>query len=199
MAFATYSYLMLVKKNPFSKHIWMLVWEGCGYDCFSKDNYLLLGKGYISEINLYRRLFGAPALVEDDALDAIALKKAKENSIKLIEVPIKNSRYGFVTGIFPREMANLFLIYMFESFIKAYDFTINTYCDAHAKETQLIWKNTKKIGVGIATRGTLVFIVMVLDPKGNIPEEYTTNVLPVQKNVAIMYGAFKHRASYRKK
>uniref|UniRef100_A0A0K0FJB7 SCP domain-containing protein n=1 Tax=Strongyloides venezuelensis TaxID=75913 RepID=A0A0K0FJB7_STRVS len=199
MAFASYSYLMLVKNNPFSKHIWFLVWEGCGYDCFSKNDYLLLRKGFISEINLYRRLFGVPSLIEDDLLDVKAFKYAKKNSIKLIEIPIKSNNNGYVTGIFPREMANLFLIDMFDSFIRKYDFTNYKFCKVNAKQTQLIWKNTKKIGVGIATRGTLVFIVIILNPKGNIEGQYQDNVLPVQKNVAIMYGAFKHRASYRKK
>jgi len=46
--------------------------------------------------------------------------------------------------------------------------------------TQLVWKTTKKMGVGKATYEGLTVVVATYDPPGNTPKkgDYAENVLP---------------------
>lgn len=42
--------------------------------------------------------------------------------------------------------------------------------------TQLVWKNSKRLGVGIAKNGNKVYVVCNYDPPGNYSEQYPDNV-----------------------
>lgn len=42
--------------------------------------------------------------------------------------------------------------------------------------TQVVWKNSKRLGVGIAKKGTNVYVVCNYDPPGNYSGQYTVNV-----------------------
>ena len=44
--------------------------------------------------------------------------------------------------------------------------------------TQVVWANTKKLGVGVATRGGKVIVVANYDPPGNYRGCYAQNVPP---------------------
>ncbi|XP_027021040.1 Golgi-associated plant pathogenesis-related protein 1 isoform X2 [Tachysurus fulvidraco] len=49
--------------------------------------------------------------------------------------------------------------------------------------TQVVWKSTKEVGVGLATDGKTVFVVGQYEPAGNISNEgyFKDNVLPAGK------------------
>jgi hypothetical protein len=42
--------------------------------------------------------------------------------------------------------------------------------------TQLVWKNSKKIGVGHAYNGHQLYVIVVYKPSGNIHGQFATNV-----------------------
>ncbi|EDS35184.1 cysteine-rich secretory protein-2 [Culex quinquefasciatus] len=42
--------------------------------------------------------------------------------------------------------------------------------------TQVVWKNCKELGVGMATNGDSVFVVCNYDPPGNYKNQYADNV-----------------------
>ena len=42
--------------------------------------------------------------------------------------------------------------------------------------TQIVWKNSKNVGVGIATSGAKTWVVAKYTPSGNYVNQYTTNV-----------------------
>ncbi|XP_049291543.1 uncharacterized protein LOC125768221 [Anopheles funestus] len=42
--------------------------------------------------------------------------------------------------------------------------------------TQVVWKNSRNLGVGIAVQGTNVYVVCNYDPPGNYSGQYTANV-----------------------
>ena len=44
--------------------------------------------------------------------------------------------------------------------------------------TQLVWKNTKEIGVGISRKNGKIYIVALYSPPGNIIGAVTKNVFP---------------------
>jgi len=42
--------------------------------------------------------------------------------------------------------------------------------------TQLVWKNTTKIGVGHAYNGKQLYVIVIYKPSGNIQSEFAANV-----------------------
>ncbi|XP_050092078.1 Golgi-associated plant pathogenesis-related protein 1-like [Anopheles aquasalis] len=44
--------------------------------------------------------------------------------------------------------------------------------------TQVVWRNSRRLGVGIAKRGTSVYVVCNYDPPGNFGSQYPQNVVP---------------------
>ena len=47
--------------------------------------------------------------------------------------------------------------------------------------TQVIWKSSQYVGVGLVTIGNSCFVVANYDPPGNIISQYKQNVLPPKK------------------
>jgi len=43
--------------------------------------------------------------------------------------------------------------------------------------TQLVWKNTKKMGVGMWIKDKSCLVIAAYSPRGNQREQYTSNVL----------------------
>ena len=46
--------------------------------------------------------------------------------------------------------------------------------------TQVIWKETQRLGVGLALNGNSFYVVANYDPHGNFFSKYKDNVLPPQ-------------------
>ncbi|XP_053675486.1 Golgi-associated plant pathogenesis-related protein 1 [Anopheles nili] len=42
--------------------------------------------------------------------------------------------------------------------------------------TQVVWKSTRKLGVGFAQQGSTVFVVCTYDPRGNMMGTYPQNI-----------------------
>lgn len=56
--------------------------------------------------------------------------------------------------------------------------------------TQLVWKETEKVGVGMATSAKgHVYIVCNYDPPGNVIGQFAKNVLPAKKSPKVNYLA----------
>ncbi|KAL7868343.1 hypothetical protein SRHO_G00097270 [Serrasalmus rhombeus] len=68
--------------------------------------------------------------------------------------------------------------------IKDYDFTKSGYQPKTGHFTQVVWKASKEVGVGLATDGNTVFVVGQYKPAGNITNagQYEENVLPPADN-----------------
>uniref|UniRef100_A0A0N4ZEH6 SCP domain-containing protein n=1 Tax=Parastrongyloides trichosuri TaxID=131310 RepID=A0A0N4ZEH6_PARTI len=47
--------------------------------------------------------------------------------------------------------------------------------------TQLVWKKSKTIGFGFGKNGSMIFVVCLYYPRGNIRGQYEKNVLPKKK------------------
>jgi len=47
--------------------------------------------------------------------------------------------------------------------------------------TQVVWKASEKVGVGLASKGTSFFVVANYDPPGNIVGRYSPNLTPPKK------------------
>ncbi|KAJ8285729.1 hypothetical protein GJAV_G00030270 [Gymnothorax javanicus] len=64
--------------------------------------------------------------------------------------------------------------------INAYNFDSPGFGSNTGHFTQVVWKNTKEVGVGLATDGQTVFVVGQYSPAGNITNRgyFEANVLP---------------------
>lgn len=45
--------------------------------------------------------------------------------------------------------------------------------------TQVIWRSSERLGVGMATSGNCFFVVADYDPGGNLRDNYKDNVFPL--------------------
>jgi len=61
--------------------------------------------------------------------------------------------------------------------IKYYDFNRGGFSSRTGHFTQVVWKGSTKLGVGIATRGRMVVVVARYSPAGNFRGRYRENVL----------------------
>ena len=69
--------------------------------------------------------------------------------------------------------------------VKSYNFEDPEISDSNKDFTQLIWKGSKKIGIGTANSadGNRTFVVALYDPPGNIRKEAKSNVhIPESQN-----------------
>ncbi|KAK3509464.1 hypothetical protein QTP70_035114 [Hemibagrus guttatus] len=66
--------------------------------------------------------------------------------------------------------------------INKYDFKKPGFTSGTGHFTQVVWKDSKQLGVGIATDGTTTFVVGQYLPAGNISSAgyFEKNVLPLQ-------------------
>lgn len=60
--------------------------------------------------------------------------------------------------------------------VETFNFSSNMFSSGHF--TQLVWKNTREIGVGISMNDKYTYVVMQFQPAGNYPGTYIDNVRP---------------------
>ncbi|MEV4128101.1 CAP family protein [Nocardia sp. NPDC049707] len=61
--------------------------------------------------------------------------------------------------------------------IKDYNFTEPGFSDKTGHFTQVVWKGSKQIGVGIVCTGSTAYVVANYDPPGNYESKFPQNVL----------------------
>uniref|UniRef100_A0A0N5AIY1 SCP domain-containing protein n=1 Tax=Syphacia muris TaxID=451379 RepID=A0A0N5AIY1_9BILA len=166
-------------RNPF-------ICKGCGIYCKN---------GNIEYHNIYRRLHGAAPLDYDDRIESYARNWSDKlvNRFACIEHdPMR--RYGeniffYAATVLPNESALARMaLHSFYTESNGYDYKTGHF-------TQLIWKNTKRLGIGVSIGHWLnqyanncmpkfpafvVYVVVKYDPPGNIHklDYYNQNVSP---------------------
>ncbi|XP_043966567.1 Golgi-associated plant pathogenesis-related protein 1-like [Gambusia affinis] len=140
-------------------------------------------KEFLDAHNNYRAAHGAPKLTYNSELNSTAQKWAEH----LLETKTlehsdiedgENVYYSFNSQkVTPQGKSAVDSWY---GEIKDYDFS-RPGCQPKAGHfTQVVWKDTKELGVGMATDGNTVFVVGQYRPAGNITNKgyYEQNVLP---------------------
>ena len=154
---------------------------------------MALNKLYLEEHNKYRKMHGVPSLQLDNLLIKYATAYAEslaKNSNDNYLIPSGNYYEGdqklgenlFQCNKVILNMENL--TYPLSTWYKEkefYNFNTNTGEKGTANFTQMVWKNTKKLGCGIGQKTETSYkVVCYYLPQGNIDEKYDVNVLPVQ-------------------
>lgn len=71
---------------------------------------------------------------------------------------------------------------MWYSEISNYNFNVPSSLINTGHFTQIVWKDTKKLGIGLAfaREGRKVYVVAQYNPPGNYPRAFRTNVFPLK-------------------
>uniref|UniRef100_A0A914RBW5 SCP domain-containing protein n=1 Tax=Panagrolaimus davidi TaxID=227884 RepID=A0A914RBW5_9BILA len=139
-------------------------------------------KEQFEAINDYRKLHGVPPLTLDKKItkdaQAWAEHLAKNGQLE----HSKNNNYGEnVAAGYP--LSNLNAANLWYSEISKADFSNLERSIGCFHFTQIIWKESKKFGIGISksTKTQMYFVVANFDPPGNMMGKFSENVPPPLK------------------
>ncbi|XP_061071628.1 GLI pathogenesis-related 2 isoform X2 [Conger conger] len=140
-------------------------------------------KEFVDKHNAYRRKHGAPPLTlsrdlcrsaqawADHLLSVKSLQHSKTNNGE-------NLYYSWSSA--PKKPSGTDAVEQWYSEIKDYNFRNSGFQSKTGHFTQVVWKSTTEVGVGLATDGNTVFVVGQYSPAGNITNTgyFEKNVLP---------------------
>ena len=140
-------------------------------------------KDALNRHNYYRALHQADDLVRDSTLEKIALENAEymiqTKTIKFFDSEYENNPIGQNFNITLKSVPNgAEVTDNWYSKVSNYDFSRSGYSSQASEFTQVVWKNTKKIGCAYACESILCFAICLYYPCGNYIGQFGTNVLP---------------------
>jgi len=136
-------------------------------------------KNMLDEHNKYRWFHGVPPLKLDNKLNDYAQNLAESNAAagRMAHTPPEFQKFGenlsYGMGLLPDGKK---IVQRWYSEISLYP---GYYTSDSGHFSQVIWKNSKRLGVGLAKKGNEYFAAAVYDPPGNIISrgEFEANVL----------------------
>ena len=168
----------------------------------------------LEQINKYRNKHSTPDLSINDEISIISQKYsdkiARENYIELSNNKYNNIDLGemifcFNDSISPEKIISSF--YEEESF----HYNYNNRNPKPSNFTQMIWKNSKFIGIGLSkTKENNIYTVINFYPPGNIKNEFLSNVFPpvepnykltenTEKKIDLLEDLLNRHNEYREK
>uniref|UniRef100_A0A0K0G045 CAP domain-containing protein (inferred by orthology to a zebrafish protein) n=1 Tax=Strongyloides venezuelensis TaxID=75913 RepID=A0A0K0G045_STRVS len=159
-----------------SYKVWRHVWYRCDYKCFANNHFVELKYRLIKELNIYRKIHEVKPLYKDLGL----YNKAQKHALRLAGLKsITRDRYdkknGLVMGIAYYPAASIMMKKWYDEGYR-YDYSLNYPRPGSQSFTQLIWKSTTHVGIGVANRGYHIWIVLKFYPKGNVNGKYKYNI-----------------------
>lgn len=140
----------------------------------------------LEKINGYRRSHQAPDVTWSDTIsssvsqpwtDHLAATKTFEHNPDSLDYG-ENLAMSGPSNDLTKAVENA--IVMWYSEVNKYDFDNPGYAPNTGHFTQLVWVNTKRIGVGVTVGSSSeVYVVMNYDPPGNYLGDFVGNVLPL--------------------
>uniref|UniRef100_A0A0N5BKW9 SCP domain-containing protein n=1 Tax=Strongyloides papillosus TaxID=174720 RepID=A0A0N5BKW9_STREA len=129
----------------------------------------------IEELNRYIEIHKMQPLLKDITLYKKAQKHAKNLAITRSLRRDNNIRTGLLMGIVYYSAASVMVKKWYDEGYK-YDYSQINGRPGFQGFTQLIWKETRYVGIGIATNKFQVWIVFKFFPKSNINGRYRSNI-----------------------
>ncbi|CEF66100.1 CAP domain-containing protein [Strongyloides ratti] len=166
-----------------SYYVWKHTWNKCYYNCFFHNNYEVFKAKTLQEINLLRKFHGAPPLFIDKKLTRLAQSHAKTlaKANKIVSL-FGFSPYGSTMGIIFYLAGNTIVNNWYEE-NKYYDYKNHMPLKGLISFTQLVWRKSKIIGIGVVKKNFALYVVCFFYPKGNSKGNYLKNVLPPRKKI----------------
>ncbi|KAK0411550.1 hypothetical protein QR680_005708 [Steinernema hermaphroditum] len=131
---------------------------------------------HLKDSNDCRKKHGAEPLSLDNHLNKFAQEWA-ENLAKLNVMKHRlNNKYGEnIAAGYP--LSNVNAVKMWYDEVQKYNYQSATFAAGTGHFTQLVWKDSKRVGVGIAKASSgMYFIVANYDPAGNVMGHFAANV-----------------------
>uniref|UniRef100_A0A0N5BS50 SCP domain-containing protein n=1 Tax=Strongyloides papillosus TaxID=174720 RepID=A0A0N5BS50_STREA len=179
----------MLKSNPFSSVIYENIWLGCDYNCFSANKFKILKQGYVTEINQYRRIHDTAPLIVDTYLETLANEEAKMSCSRRRSSFRIDYRIGYLLEVFRLEFADLLITKMYDRFLTTYNWNDKRHEGKYDKYAQMLWRSTKKIGVGVCPRNDKIFVVLLFSPRG-CTRNFRMNVRPIGPRHIHMFAVF---------
>ncbi|TRY83204.1 hypothetical protein DNTS_035115 [Danionella cerebrum] len=148
--------------------------------------------------NVYRRQHGAPPLSINKGLCHSAQQWA-EHLLSIKTLQHSNKGYGenlyYSWSSANKKLTGCEAVESWYSEIKDYNFSRPGFTSKTGHFTQVVWKDSKELGVGLATDGNTTFVVGQYLPAGNITNAgyFERNVLPAGSKVDPKYTATRAR------
>ncbi|KAM7416857.1 hypothetical protein PAMA_018773 [Pampus argenteus] len=140
-------------------------------------------KEFLETHNAYRAQHGAPPMKFNRKLNAAAQKWAdhllEKGSLEHSDTKDGENVYMMWSSA-PLKQTGKEAVDSWYSEIKDYDWSKPGFSGATGHFTQVVWKESTKLGLGMATDGNKVFVVGQYRPRGNMNMEgyFEENVLP---------------------
>ncbi|CEF60527.1 CAP domain-containing protein [Strongyloides ratti] len=156
----------------FSKKIWYKIWNGCGYQCYSKNNFQIMKFNFLKEINEYRYAHGCGRLMENLKL-SMHIQMIAE---KIARMYRKGEKINLNNSAIVNLMNAPLLIKTWYDENKYYNYESNYLNQKAIHFTSLIWMRTRYIGFGITKVNEMLVITIMYEPLPNIPNLFTKNI-----------------------
>ncbi|XP_075724152.1 LOW QUALITY PROTEIN: ectin [Rhipicephalus microplus] len=141
-----------------------------------------LQRQVLKHTNRYRRMHGVRALKEDEKLNryaqAWALMMAKMDKMQHRKRPLHGENlYMYWSSNMHAPITGLMPVKSWYDEIKQYNYNNPGFSAATGHLTQLVWKDCRRIGTGVARgpKGTC-YVVSVYEPRGNIVGQFAEQV-----------------------
>lgn len=144
-----------------------------------------LQRQVLRNTNRYRRMHGVHTLAEDEQLNryaqAWALKMAQMDRMQHRTRPLHGENlYMWWSSDLRAPITGRMAVKAWYDEIKRYDYNNPGFSSGTGHFTQLVWKDCRRIGTGVARgrKGT-IYIVSVYEPRGNIIGQFAEQVPPL--------------------
>uniref|UniRef100_A0A0K0EKU6 SCP domain-containing protein n=1 Tax=Strongyloides stercoralis TaxID=6248 RepID=A0A0K0EKU6_STRER len=164
--------------GPFSIKVYDEVWKGYDYKKDFKTGYLDMRDRILKETNRYRQAHGVGPLTYDYDLEKASQEYAKYlGDNNLFDHDPKNDQNGWGENLarFSASIGSLATKKWYDE-VDMYDFSKNQFSYDTGHFTQLVWKDTKKVGCGIYLKNEDLYVVCKYTPQGNFMNEFSKNV-----------------------
>uniref|UniRef100_A0A0K0FD00 CAP domain-containing protein (inferred by orthology to a zebrafish protein) n=1 Tax=Strongyloides venezuelensis TaxID=75913 RepID=A0A0K0FD00_STRVS len=164
-------------KNKKRSHlIWLKAWQLCTLKCYSANNFKIYKQRFFNEINMYRSLHKVTSLELSEDLSELAENLADEYAAKIKLDVNKYPNYGILYDRSRVEAASTILKHWYDKNEKYSFFWSKPNSKSAFSFTQIVWKSTTELGIGVKVDNGYLFVVCVFYPKGNKKGEYKKNV-----------------------
>uniref|UniRef100_A0A0K0E4W8 Amino acid transporter transmembrane domain-containing protein n=1 Tax=Strongyloides stercoralis TaxID=6248 RepID=A0A0K0E4W8_STRER len=171
-------------KNALSYKIWLLVWSDIGPTYYNDALLSMFKTKFLKEVNLYRKLHGSPPLSDNHKyLSAVAQQNANLLAKQKTLLHFSSKIFSTIMGSI-KHCYMSFLMKIWYDEIKYFDFKKNHFNIMAEEFSAMVWKNSRYLGVGIATSDSKVYVVLKFFPKGNDRNQFKSNIRNVIMNKA---------------
>uniref|UniRef100_A0A0K0EUU0 CAP domain-containing protein (inferred by orthology to a zebrafish protein) n=1 Tax=Strongyloides venezuelensis TaxID=75913 RepID=A0A0K0EUU0_STRVS len=164
-----------LSRSYFSKKIYKYVWSNCDYRNYHKNGYKYFMNKVLLQINLLRKYHRVPPLKENYYLHLYAQDLANRMAKKRVEFYSASSLYGIAVEGMYYPAASTIVTHWYDERLH-YKFGSNRLMYRSQRLTQMLWKDTQYIGIGVSVNKNYLFLACYFYKKGNINGEFRKNV-----------------------